>query len=453
MLAVIERLQATDPPALAELSAFQLRNAVLPAEAALALRLENGVPAREPRTRSAHRILPVGPDEGLLVRTYTPLAGREPFPVIVYFHGGGWVLADLDTYEPSARALAARTGAVVVSVAYRLAPEHPFPTAHEDAFAAYRWVTENAAALGGDPGRIATAGESAGGNLAVAVALMAKQRDVPLPVHVLSVYPIADGDVQSSSYAEFAQALPLDRPLMEWFFDRYAPGWRTEEPELIALVDADLAGLPPTTIVNAAIDPLLSDGEELAERLRDAGVEVVREVFPGVTHEFFGMSALLAQAERAQELAASRLRDAFGTRRGIQPVEAGASADAGAARIDVRQDPELGPYLTDAEGRALDLFAADEAGPSTCYGACADAWPPLLTRGEPWVADARLRIDLAGTIRRRDGSMQVTYGGWPLYHFVRDGSPGQTAGQGVEGFGARWHLVSPEGQALGEGGG
>jgi acetyl esterase/lipase len=130
---------------------------------------------------------------------------------------------------------------VVVSVAYRLAPEHPFPTAHEDAFAAYRWVTENAAALGGDPGRIATAGESAGGNLAVAVALMAKQRDVPLPVHVLSVYPIADGDVQSSSYAEFAQALPLDRPLMEWFFDRYAPGWRTEEPELIALVDADLA--------------------------------------------------------------------------------------------------------------------------------------------------------------------------------------------------------------------
>ncbi len=324
MQAVIEQLTATEPPegGYASLTPFQVRNAVLPAEAAVELLMKTGLPPSPPKTDVAQRVLPVGPEGGILVRTYAPLAaGPGPLPVIVYYHGGGWVIADLDTYEPSARALAAKAGAVVVSVAYRQAPEHRFPTAHEDAFAAYRWVTENAATLGGDPDRIATAGESAGGNLAVAVALMARDRGVRLPLHILSVYPIADGDVQSPSYDEYAKAQPLNRPLMEWFFDHYSPDWRTTEEPLIALVDADLSGLPPTTIINAEIDPLRAEGEDLAGRLRAEGIDVEQRTFPGVTHEFFGMAALLEQAVAAQDLAADRLKSAFSGSMGMMMPE------------------------------------------------------------------------------------------------------------------------------------
>ncbi len=312
MLAVIEQLMSYEAPPFPELTAFQVRNAKLPAEAVADMLTQNGLPPQEPTVDIAHRVLPVGPEQGVLVRTYTPLEGEGPFPVIVYYHGGGWVIADLDTYEAGAAALAAKTGAVVVSVAYWQAPEHVFPTAHEDSFAAYQWVVENTAELNGDPNRIATAGESAGGNLAVAVALMARDRGVALPVHIVSVYPIADGDVQSPSYDEFAMALPLSRGFMEWFFDRYNADWRETEEPLIGLIDADLSGLPPVTIINAEIDPLASDGEELAAALEAAGIEdVVREFYPGVTHEFFGMSAVLEQAVNAQDFAASRLTEAF----------------------------------------------------------------------------------------------------------------------------------------------
>ena len=311
MHAVIEQFLATEPPKLTELTPFQFRNAVLPAEAALALMTKAGIPAQEPKTDIAHKLLPVGPEEGILVRTYTPLEGSGPFPVIVYYHGGGWVIADLDTYEPSAQALAAKTGAIVVSVAYRQAPEIQFPTAHEDAFAAYQWVVENAAELGGDPNRVATAGESAGGNLAVAVAMMARDQSVQLPVHVTSVYPVADGDVQSPSYDEYANAVPLNRPLMEWFFKYYTPDEESKNDPRISLIDANLEGLPPTTIINAEIDPLKAEGETLANKLKEAGVNVERKLYSGVTHEFFGMAALLEQAAEAQDYAANRLKEAF----------------------------------------------------------------------------------------------------------------------------------------------
>lgn len=260
----------------------------------------------------AHQVIPGPTPQGVLVRTYTPLQGNGPFPVIVYYHGGGWVIADLDTYEPSARALAEKTGAIVVSVAYRQAPENQFPAAHEDSFAAYRWAVENAGSINGDPNRVAVAGESAGGNLAVAVALIARERGVQLPVHILSVYPIADGDTESPSYQEYANAKPLNRPLMQWFFDKYLGDPADGESPLISLVNANLRGLPPTTIINAEIDPLLSEGEELQEHMRAAGVPVEQQTFRGVTHEFFGMASILEQAVQAQDLAVRRLREAFG---------------------------------------------------------------------------------------------------------------------------------------------
>lgn len=171
---------------------------------------------------------------------------------------------------------------------------------------------ENAGSINGDPNRVAVAGESAGGNLAVAVALMARERDVKLPAHVLSVYPIADGDTKSPSYQQYADAIPLNRPLMQWFFDNYLGSPADANNPLISLVDADLRGLPPTTIINAEIDPLRSEGEELQERMRKANVPVEQQTFRGVTHEFFGMASILEQAVQAQDLAVRRLREAFG---------------------------------------------------------------------------------------------------------------------------------------------
>lgn len=314
MLAVIEQFKAFENPKVSDMSAFQFRNAKTPAEAVMAILKKTGMEPAEPKVDISHKVLPVGPEEGVLVRIYKPILENDDhqnLPVIVYYHGGGWVIADLDTYEPSAIALADRAQAVVVSVAYRQAPEHDYPTAHEDSFAAYKWVVENARELGGDPENIATAGESAGGNLAVAVPLMAKERGVDLPVHILSVYPIADGDVQSETYDQYANAVPLSKGLMEWFFNKYSPEWENEEKPLISLLEADLADLPPTTIINAEIDPLQAEGGELEEELRNAGVDVVREVYPGVTHEFFGMAAVLEQAVEAQKFAVERLKKSF----------------------------------------------------------------------------------------------------------------------------------------------
>ncbi len=312
MQAVVEQLMSFDQPPFQDVTAFQARNEKSAAGAVRALMMKAGMAPMPPAVDVAHRVLPVSTPDGVLVRTYTPLAGSGPRPVIVYYHGGGWVIADLDTYEPGAMALAAQTGAVVVSVAYRLAPENKFPAQHEDAFGAYQWVTEHAAEIGGDANRIATAGESAGGNLAVAVALMAKQRGVRLPVAIVSVYPIADGDTQSPSYDRYAQAVPLSRPAMAWFFEQTLASPADARNPLISLTSADYAGFPPTTIINAQIDPLASDGEELAAAMQRAGVDVQRRQFDGVTHEFFGMAAVLEQAVQAQQLASQRLRAAFG---------------------------------------------------------------------------------------------------------------------------------------------
>jgi acetyl esterase/lipase len=311
MQAVIEELDSFGTPPLPELTPQQAREAPTPTDAVKSLLKEKGLPLTQPDLAIDHRVVPGPSPEGVLVRVYTPKTGTGPYPVIVYYHGGGWVIANLDTYDPSARALAAKANAIVISVAYRQAPEHKFPAAHEDSYAAYKWAVENAASINGNPNKIATAGESAGGNLAVAVALMAKERGVKLPVHILSVYPIADGDVQSPSYDKYAKAKPLDRPLMEWFFNNYVPDWKSKEYPLISLVDANLSGLPPTTIINAQIDPLESDGAELAARMQSNGVTVMRKVYMGVTHEFFGMSAVLEQAQQAQALAAAELMKAF----------------------------------------------------------------------------------------------------------------------------------------------
>ncbi|MDO1451597.1 alpha/beta hydrolase [Rhodocytophaga aerolata] len=254
------------------------------------------------------------PVEGGLIhaRVYTPKNAIGPLPGIVYYHGGGWVIATIDTYDASARALSEQSGAVLVSVEYRKGPEFKYPTAHNDSFAAYEWVLANAASLKINPAKVALAGESAGGNLAAAVSMMARDNGLAIPVHQLLVYPIADYNVNSPSYMEYAEAKPLSKPLMEWFFGHYLSTPAEGNSPLISLVKAtNLTGLPPATVINAQIDPLLSEGQQYAENLEGAGIAVTSKVYEGVTHEFFGMASIVPQAKDAQKLAADELKKAF----------------------------------------------------------------------------------------------------------------------------------------------
>ncbi len=248
-----------------------------------------------------------------LVRIYTPeSAGSSPLPVIVYYHGGGWVIATVDTYEASAMALAKKTNAIVASVEYRHAPENKFPAAHEDAFAAYKWVLANAGQFGGDPTRVAVAGESAGGNLAANVAVMARDANLQKPAHMLLVYPVAGTDMNTPSYIQNQNAMPLSKGAMGWFVAKtLAKPDDARSPMLNLTTMVDLKGLPSATVVTASIDPLMFEGKMLAEKLKAAGVPTTYRNYEGVTHEFFGMAPVVSDAEKAQDAAAKDLREAF----------------------------------------------------------------------------------------------------------------------------------------------
>ena len=232
-------------------------------------------------------------------------------PVIVFYHGGGWVIGSKDVYDGSARALAKQAKAIVVSVDYRLAPEHKFPTAHEDSFAAYKWVLENIKSFGGNPEKIAVAGESAGGNLALNVAIMARDEKIKMPVHALVVYPIAGSAMNTESYEANKDAKPLNKPMMSWFMKNYLNSMEEAKDTRINLVAANFKGLPETTIITAQVDPLQSEGKELADRMKDQGVKVNFKNYDGVTHEFFGMAAVVDEAAAAQKFAAGELKQSF----------------------------------------------------------------------------------------------------------------------------------------------
>ena len=311
MQLVLNQLAALGGRPIETLSAAEARKQPTPTDAVKALLKQQGRSAvADPAVLSTDRTIP-GPAGTLPVRIYTPKSGTGPFPVVVYYHGGGWVIANKDVYDGGARALSKLASAVVVSVDYRQGPEHKFPAAHDDAYAAYQWTLRNAASINGDPKRVAVAGESAGGGLAVATAIMARDMKAQMPLAIVSVYPIAGTDTMTASYVENAKAKPLNRPMMGWFFDKYLNGPQDRANTRVNLVAADLNGLPPTTIINAQIDPLRSDGETLAQKMRAAGVQVEQKTYAGVTHEFFGMGAVLDSAQAAEQLAADALRKAF----------------------------------------------------------------------------------------------------------------------------------------------
>ncbi|RFZ91387.1 alpha/beta hydrolase [Mucilaginibacter conchicola] len=311
MQVVMEKLASYGDKPIPELTAPRARKNHTPTDAVMDVMKEHNMPKPVFNVDTAGKDIPAG-DGKIHIRVYTPKTDAQAYPVIVYYHGGGFVIANLDVYDPSANALADKTGAIVVSVAYRLAPEHKFPAAHNDAYAAYKWVTENAASIKGDPKKIALAGESAGGNLAIATAIKARDSKIMLPVAILAVYPVAQSDMNTASYTKNAAAKPLDKPMMGWFVKNYLNNMAEAKDQRISLVSADLKGLPASTVITAEIDPLQSDGMMVAEKLKAAGVTVDTKNYDGVTHEFFGMGAVVPQAKEAEEYAAAQLKKAFG---------------------------------------------------------------------------------------------------------------------------------------------
>jgi acetyl esterase/lipase len=311
MQAVLDQLAALGGKPIETLSAPEARKQPTPADAVKQLLGKQGEPTAPPPGATLKNTTIPGAGGPMATNIYTP-DGTGPFPVVVYFHGGGWVIADKDVYDGGARATAIMAKAIVVSPDYRQGPEHRFPAAHDDAIAAYQWALENAASIGGDPKRVALMGESAGGNLAVATAIAARDGRLQAPLAVVSVYPIAGSDTTTPSYVENANAKPLSRPMMSWFFDKYLRSPADRQDPRIDLVAANLQGLPPTTIINAQIDPLRSDGEMLASKLKAAGVSADQKTYPGVTHEFFGMGVVVDKAKDAEGMAAAALQKAFG---------------------------------------------------------------------------------------------------------------------------------------------
>lgn len=309
---VLAKLQEFALKPIETLSAQEARLQSTPSDAVKALMVEQGKPVSM-RGVSKEDITWQGPGGVLPARVYKPsqASQNQALPVIVYYHGGGWVIADLDTYEASALALARKARAIVVAVEYRHAPENKFPAAHEDAFAAYQWVISNAKNLGGDPDNVAVVGESAGGNLAANVAIMARDRQIQAPVHMTLIYPVTSTSATSPSYEENRDAKPLNAAMMNWFLDKVVSGPQDLNNPMLHLFNAKLDNLPPSTVITAQIDPLRSEGAEFARKLKQAGNKVKYQNFSGVTHEFFGMDAVVSDANRAQNIAASNLRAAF----------------------------------------------------------------------------------------------------------------------------------------------
>lgn len=220
-------------------------------------------------------------------RLVVPAGVTDPKPgVCLYFHGGGWVFNNIDTHDDVARRMAAAAGCAFLNVDYRLAPEHPYPTAVEDAWAALKWVADEADALGLDAGRIAVAGDSAGGNLAAAVCLMTRDRQGP-PIRQQSlIYPITDCDLTRPSYQENAEGYFLTTSQMHWFWNHYCPEEERRTEPYVSPIRGDLRDLPPALILTAEFDPLRDEGEAYAKALRQAGVAVVQQRYDGLIHAF-----------------------------------------------------------------------------------------------------------------------------------------------------------------------
>jgi acetyl esterase len=268
------------------------------------------LPPGEPVARVEDRVVP-SPAGAIPVRVYTP-QGDGTRPALVFFHGGGWVIGSISTHDNACRALANASGCIVASVEYRLAPEAKYPAAAEDCYAATRWVAEHAAELGADPARLAVGGDSAGGNLAAAVAMLARDRGGPSLTFQLLIYPVIEHDFGTPSYRDNAEGYGLSTKDMQWFWDLYLPGAAEgKEPYASPFRAPSLAGLPPALVITAEYDVLRDEGEAYAEALRAAGVPATATRYEGMIHGFFSRHFLFTKGRQAVDEAGQALRSAL----------------------------------------------------------------------------------------------------------------------------------------------
>jgi acetyl esterase len=300
--AVLDQMEKAGGPPINELSVAEAR------DASAALAAMQGSP--EPVAGVQDRRLQ-GPGGDIPIRIYTP-AGEGPLPVLLYFHGGGWVLGDIESSDPLCRTLANATGCIVVSVDYRLAPEHPFPAAADDAYYATQWVAANAGGFGGDPSRIAVSGDSAGGNLAAVVCLIARDRGEPAITFQLLIYPATDAACDTSSYSENSEDYFLTKDAMQWFWNHYVQNDADRShPHASPLRAGNLSYLPEALVITAEFDPLRDEGERYGERMRAAGTPVQIIRYDGMIHGFFAMYGVLDQGNAAIQQSAEALHKAF----------------------------------------------------------------------------------------------------------------------------------------------
>jgi acetyl esterase/lipase len=255
-----------------------------------------------------------GPADEIPVRIYTPRYPSGAFPALVWLHGGGHVVGSLDSYDAICRTLALQADCIVVSVDYRLAPEHKFPAAVEDCFAALSWAGQHAQEIGADPARIAIGGDSAGANLSAVCAILARDQGIPALAFQLLVYPRTAPDEELPSHHEFAEDHLLSRKTIQWFHNHYlrSDADRTDF-RYAPLVCENLSGLPPALVIVGECDPLRDDGIAYAERLREAGNTVELARYAGMVHPFFSMGGAIEAARRAHTHAAGALKRVFGT--------------------------------------------------------------------------------------------------------------------------------------------
>jgi acetyl esterase len=300
--AFLDQLAAMGAPPLTEATPEQAR-AAMSAMAAI-----GGEP--EEKAATEDRAIP-GPSGDIPVRIYRP-GGEARLPAIVFFHGGGFVIGDIGTHDGMCHQLATRVPAVVVSVDYRLAPEHRFPAAVDDCFAATEWVSAHAGELGADARRLAVAGDSAGGNLSAVVALRARDSDEPSIAFQLLVYPATDMTRSAASHRENGEGYLLTTELIDWFMAHYfGPAGDLRHRDASPLFVEDLSGLPPALVITAEFDPLRDEGEAYADRLRQAGVNARASRYDGMIHGFFGMDAVFDASKKAIDEAVAALQDAL----------------------------------------------------------------------------------------------------------------------------------------------
>ena len=343
---VLDTWRGMHPKPLEGLSVEEARQQPTPIDAAAKLLAQHKQTLNPYDVTSTDTTFP-GPDGPLKVRVYKPAKpagaaaeGGGTLPVVVFYHGGGFVLENGASTDASSRAIAALADVIVVAPDYRLAPEYKFPAAQQDALAAYRWTIGNAATFGGDADKIALAGEGAGGMLATDTAIAARRAGLPKAAGLVLITPASGVDLKTNSWLEDKAARPWNDKAVAWALKLFLPQQSdAEDPRIDIVGKTNVDGLPPTTIVTAEIDPLRSDGERLGGKLKIATVPVSMRDYPGVTHDFFGMGAAVEKAAQAQRFVADQLKRDF-----FPPsTDAVALQDLGIAPYPEAPDPATTP--------------------------------------------------------------------------------------------------------------